>query len=127
MLPWDLEDWLTDEGDRVVRTKSAKHSLSDLDSTIYEIWLLDTEVRNGGLSQYFCNHGVAQWQQCVKLASLGHTPSFALFAEEVNAMIAGASDPYEAINSLGLAAENAWDKHSKSVVSDLRRACSGAL
>src|SRR5262247_2179263 len=110
MLPTDLEDWLTNEGDRVVHARVAGDSLSPLDSLIHEIWLLDTEARNGGLSQYFANHGTAQWQSCTRAALAGLTPSFAPFAAEVDAMIRRSEDPYQAINKLGTAAEDTWER-----------------
>ena len=68
-LPWDLEDWLTEVGGQVVEKQAAlgDSSLSKQDQLILAIWLLDTEARNGGLSQYFANHGVEQWEKCVAL------------------------------------------------------------
>ena len=77
MLSWDLEDWLTEEGDKVV-TKEAALGLGSLTSRerlIYEVWLFDTETRNGGVSQYFCNRGIAQWDE-LKKAARGMLPSF---------------------------------------------------
>ena len=122
MLPQDLEDWLTDEGDRVARARIAKLPMSTVDQLIYEIWLLDTESRNGGLSQYFLNRGATQWESCRRCALAGLTPSFASFAAEVDGMIRGAADPYEAINSLGRPAEDTWEKYDVAVVSELKAA-----
>ena len=68
---------------------------------IYEIWLLDTEARNGGLSQYFCNRGLSQWQRCVAAASSDAIPSFFPFAERVAAFLRINPDPYLAIVSGG--------------------------
>ncbi|MBA2238296.1 MAG: hypothetical protein H0W24_06300, partial [Lysobacter sp.] len=50
MLPWDLEDWLTDEGDNVVRKAAAakgESALNEPERLLYELWLFDTEQRNG--------------------------------------------------------------------------------
>lgn len=61
MLSSFLEDWLTDAGDRVVRKLAAGvGALSSEERLVFEVWLLDTEARNGGLSQYFANHGLGQ-------------------------------------------------------------------
>ena len=122
MLPSDLEDWLSNEGDRVVHARAAGRPLSRLDRLIYEIWLLDTEARNGGLSQYFANCGATQWRSCAHAAMAGAIPSFAPFAVEVDAMIDGSDDPYHAINRLGTDAENTWARHDTAVVSELKAA-----
>lgn len=95
MLPWDLEDWLTDEGDKVVRKAAAANGESTLDDRerlLYEVWLLDTEQRNGGISQYFCNHGLAQWDTLSQLA-IPTLASFASFAEKINAVVGRSTDP----------------------------------
>lgn len=126
MLPRDLEEWLTEEGDRVVRMHIQNVELSPRDRLIYEIWLLDTESRNGGLSQYFANRGIDQWRNCVAAASSGATPSFIPFASEVAAMIGGGDDPYQALVKLGRGAEETWDKYNEAVVSELR-SCQGAF
>ena len=123
MLPPYLEDWLTDEGDRVCRVQQAKLPLSTTDRVIYEIWLLDTEARNGGLSQYFANRGKPQWQSCCRAASMGMTPSFAPFAAEVDRILGNGRDPYEAINSRGRIAEELWEEYDVAVVSELKAAC----
>jgi hypothetical protein len=120
MLPWNLEDWLTEEGDRVVLMRTQSAELSPRDQLIYEIWLLDTESRNGGLSQYFANRGIEQWRNCVAAASSGVTPSFLPFAGEVAAMIGGSDDPYQSLVKLGRGAEEAWDRYSAAVVSELK-------
>jgi hypothetical protein len=83
-----LEDWLTDVGAQIVEKEAAfgHSSLSKQEQLILAIWLLDTEARNGGLSQYFANHGVEQWKKCVTLASPDVIPSFIPFAEAVTVM-----------------------------------------
>ena len=126
MLPWDLEDWLTEEGDRVVKRRAGGQTLSARDQLIYEIWLLDTESRNGGLSQYFANRGMSQWKSCVAAASSGSTPSFAGFATEVQSLIGGSGDPYEKLVSMGDAAEETWDRYKESIVRELKASDQGA-
>src|SRR6185436_4212959 len=99
MLPWDLEDWLTDEGDKVVHKAAAADSRDALDPRerlLYEVWLLDTEQRNGGISQYFGNRGLEQWDALSRLAAPA-LPSFARFAAKVNAVVGRSEDPYRAV------------------------------
>ena len=51
-MPWDLEDWLTEIGDRVVRKMAASgpETLTPQERLIYEVWIFDTETRNCGVS-----------------------------------------------------------------------------
>src|SRR5262245_90775 len=118
-LPWELEDWLTDAGDRVVRKLASAPAavLPDRERLIYEVWLLDTEARNGGLSQYFCNGGIEQWNSCVALASTS-LPSFPAFAERVATLLKQAPDPYLAI--LNTDSDDLWYEYQEAVVSELR-------
>jgi len=125
MLDWELEDWITDVGaDLVDRRLLEPTSLTPTENLIYEIWLLDTEARNGGLSQYFLNHGLAQWQAC-KEASKSLT-SFQPFVETVDRILGNASDPFEAIRSRGTDAEDLWYKYQSPVVIELRQLCASA-
>ena len=49
-LPWDLEDWLTQRGDEVVRKEAAagEASLTRREKLIYEIWLLTRKLATAG-------------------------------------------------------------------------------
>lgn len=126
MLPWDLEDWLTDAGDAIVERRAAEPALlTEAQSIVYEIWLLDTEARNGGLSQYFCNRGVEQWERCLLAASA--LKSFEPFAAAVGIIIDGKSDPYEAIHSAGRRADDLWYSYQVAVVGELRAKFGDAL
>jgi len=128
MLPWNLEDWITDVGADVVDKRYVDpHSLTPLEQLIYEIWLLDTEARNGGLSQYFSNHGVSQWAMCLSAAEAGRLKSFSPFAAKVNSLIAGAEDPYLAIRMKGDEAEDLWYLHQAPVVQELQALFNNAL
>ena len=128
MLPWDLEDWITDVGADILDKRCANpQSLSPIDGLIYEIWLLDTEARNGGLSQYFSNHGLAQWKSCCAAVSLLGLNSFSSFEVEVNSMISGAADPYREINARGDMAENLWYLHQCKVVKELQSLAENSL
>jgi hypothetical protein len=128
MLPWDLEDWITDAGADVLDKFIADAtSLTPAESALYEIWLLDTEARNGGLSQYFCNHGVQQWVACQAAAQSVDLTSFAGFANAVNTVIGSCEDPYDAIQAQGAQAEDLWYSYQASVVQELRGLVENAL
>jgi len=120
MLPRDLDDWLTEEGDKVVR-KAAAGGLERLDPKerlLYEVWLFDTEQRNGGVSQYFCNEGKEQWQALCALAAA--LPAFASIESATNSVIAGADDPYEAVIASGSNLDNVYRTHCEQLISQLR-------
>ncbi|MGD9790763.1 MAG: DUF4375 domain-containing protein [Phycisphaerales bacterium] len=121
MLPWNLEDWLTDEGDKVVRKHSAlgDAGLSDQERLLYEVWLFDSETRNGGISQYFCNHGNAQWA-ALCAAARSKLPSFRTFADSVDQIVAGQQDPYEAVIGSGDALDQAYAAVQARLVAELK-------
>jgi len=121
VLPQDLDDWLTDVGNAVVQ--KPEEARTEQERLIHEIWLLDTEARNGGVSQYFGNWGMDQWEICTAVTSRGAVPSFASFARQITHMIAGADDPYDVLIELGSAPDDAWDKVKVAVVSELRASC----
>jgi hypothetical protein len=83
MLADELEDWLTEIGDQVVRKEAAFgiNSLSALERGVHEVWLIDTEVRNGGVFQYFFNHGKEQWDALVNAAKKSDLPSLTEFIQ----------------------------------------------
>ncbi|GAD22576.1 DUF4375 domain-containing protein [Acidovorax sp. MR-S7] len=128
MLPWNLEDWITDAGADVLEKHDADaSSLSAIENAVYQVWLLDTEARNGGLSQYFCNHGRQQWAACqAAIAAVGLT-SFPAFARALNAIVAGAEDPYAAIRQQGDPAEDLWYGYQSAIVQELKEAYNSAL
>jgi hypothetical protein len=121
MLPWNLEDWLTEQGDRVVKlAETAGHgSLSPVDRLVYEVWLIDTEQRNGGLAQYFGNRGREHWERLRALA-LPALPSFALFADLVESTIHGSTDPYEAVIDADTDLDAAYDACKSRLVTELK-------
>jgi hypothetical protein len=124
MLPWDLEDWLTDEGARVVRKAAAagtESALGDREQLLYEFWLFDTEQRNGGVSQYFCNRGLAQWDTLSRLAAPS-LPSFATFAVKVNRIVGRSEDPYERVVNSGVDLDAWYDEHHVRLVTELQAA-----
>lgn len=121
MLPWELEDWLTDEGDKVVRkaVEKTESALDDRERLLYELWLFDTEQRNGGVSQYFGNHGLLQWDTLSRLAApaLG---SFAPFAVKIDEVVRRSEDPYEAIIASGVDLDAWYDSYQVHLVTELR-------
>lgn len=128
MLSWDLGDWITDAGADVLDKRLADPmGLTPAESVVYEIWLLDTEARNGGLSQYFCNQGLQQWVACQAATRTIGLTSFREFANAVNAVIGAAEDPYEAIWAQGDPAEDLWFSYQALVVHELRGLVQNAL
>jgi len=128
MLTWDLEDWITDVGADLVEKRFANaSSLTTMESAVYEIWLLDTEARNGGMSQYFCNHGHDQWSACQAAALAVGLSSFRAFADALNAIIGTAQDPYEVVREQGDPAEDLWYSYQSAVVQQLKEIYQNAL
>jgi hypothetical protein len=124
MLPWDLEDWLTDEADKVVHKAAAAKAESVLDNRerlLYEFWLFDTEQRNGGVSQYFCNHGLGQWDTLSGLAAPA-LPSFPRFASKVNEVVGRSEDPYQAVIDAGVDLDGWYDENQARLVTELQAA-----
>ena len=121
MLPWDLEDWLTEEGGNAVKKQHAKGdaALSEFERLLLEVWLFDTEARNGGVSQYFCNWGHEQWDALCKAAE-HKLPSFRQFADTVNKVVAGQPDPYLAVIESGDLLDDAYDAVKVELVRQLQ-------
>ena len=120
MLPDDLNTWLTEIGGAVVDKRAAGITLTPIEQIVYEIWALDTQTRNGGLSQYFCNYGLDRWRQCTVAASAVGLGSFGPFAEQVTLLIGGSKDPYKALIKKGRAGDDVYNSHSSRIVSELR-------
>ena len=116
MLPSDLDDWLTEEGDRVVHL-GEREDLSEIDRLIYDVWLLDSEQRNGGMSQYFENHDLDAWRD-LRSSAADALPAVAGLAAEVDPVVRDAADPYEAALDADLGA--AYKRHSTAIVRQLR-------
>lgn len=121
-----LEKWLTEEGDKVVRKAAATNGLEALDlreRLIYEMWLFDTEQRNGGISQYFCNHGLDQWHALSKIAS-PHLPSFVALAATVNRVIGRSADPYQAVLNSDIDLNENYEAYRFRLLTELKLAAS---
>ena len=104
----------------MVDKRAAGQTLTPMEQIVYEIWLLDTQARNGGLSQYFCNCGLEQWHSCTAAASAADLTSFRPFAEQLGMLIAGARDPSKALIKKGRAGDEVYDVHSNHIVRQLR-------
>ncbi len=127
VLPDALDDWLTDEGDRIVNPMADANriTISNSDRAIYEVWLLDTETRNGGVSQYFANRGLAQWQSLAQIAVTHELPSLREFMAAANAIIIGADDPFDAILDAATDLDDVYDQLQTAIISELRKSTVG--
>lgn len=117
MLPHDLETWLSSAGDRVLHMPEP---WSDHDQLIHELWLFDTEARNGGVSQYFGNWP-ERWALLSELTTKS-LPSFAPVASAIDEVIAGGGDPYDAVLVADERLESVWHEHQGVIVAALREA-----
>ena len=117
----ELENWLTEEGDRIMRkaVNDGMGTLNKRERLIYEVWLLDTEQRNGGISQYFCNRGIKQWHSLSQAASES-SPSFTSFVLLVNQVVSSSADPYKAILSSPFDFDSHYLKHREQILGELR-------
>jgi hypothetical protein len=119
-----LEHWLTKAGDRVVRKAASAGSeaaLDDGERLLYEYWLFDTEQRNGGISQYFCNRGLDQWDTLSRFA-VPTLPTFPAFAAVVNGVVGRSSDPYEAVIDSSVDLDAEYERWHDQLVTELHTA-----
>jgi hypothetical protein len=115
----DLETWLNDQGADVVYRKAKGGALTDKEELLYECCLFDAEQQNGGVSQYFCNHGLAQWDSLCA-AAIKTLPSFSVFAETVDAVVRQSSDPYLSILESPTNLDALYDQSKAQMIRDLR-------
>jgi hypothetical protein len=118
-LPDELNDWLTEAGDFVIQKKARGEAIGSKECLIYEIWLLDTQVRNGGVSQYFCNCP-DNWEKCADLAKREALVSFEPFARELNNLISGARDTYTRILDREPDAGRLYEMHAPNFIAEVR-------
>jgi hypothetical protein len=125
-VDWELEDWLLKAGERVARKIVTAASLSPVERLIREFWLFDIETRNGGVSQYFCNHGLQQWQ-ALKAAWLPDAvPSLGPLIAKVDRIISSAPDPYLATLNASPGIEDFYEEHQLNVRRELRQLATDA-
>jgi hypothetical protein len=120
---WKLEDWLLNAGEQAERKMLARgsDSLSPAERLVREVWLLDLEARNGGISQYFCNHGVERWQALREAWSADDVPSLGPIIGAIDQVIAGSDDPYSATLRASPGIEDVYETHQARMKSELRR------
>lgn len=121
MLPRKLEHWLTEEGGKVVEKAAALGgaSLTSDERLLREVWLFDTQIRNGGVSQYFGNWGNEQWATLCKGAR-PTLPSFSEFAGMVDKIVVGQEDPYLSVIGAGDTLDRAYYAVQTRLVTELR-------
>ncbi|QDT49536.1 DMP19 family protein [Symmachiella dynata] len=117
---WELEDWLLDVGERVEQKATAGGELTPVERLIREFWVFDMHTRNGGVSQYFCNYGAEQWQALKSAWLPNDVPGLGPILSEVDRVIAGAADPYEATLNATPDIEEFYDAHQLNVRRELR-------
>jgi len=122
MLSRELEDWLTEIGDQIVQKKAARGyaALSSREQVVYEVWLFDTETRNGGVSQYFCNRGLERWSALVGLARIFALPRLLESVEKVNAVVGDSDDPYRTVLEANVKLDTAFEQRQTEIVAELR-------
>lgn len=119
----ELEDWLLETGEEVARRSIARGagSLSPAERFLHEIWLLDMQVQNGGVSQYFCNCGLAQWLALRAAWPARDVPSLGPIITEIERVITDASDPYLATLDASPGIDDAYEAHQAQVKAELKR------
>lgn len=123
--PWELEDWLTEVGNAVVakRHDRGPEMLSPSELLLLEFWEFDTQQRNGGVSQYFCNNPIDRWQRLCSLVK-PRSPTFAEFTDLVDAVIEGADDTYEAVIESAVDLDERYLNGWVPIVREIQAACS---
>lgn len=96
-----LTDWLLKAGAALCRKGQNLDSLDRLNTIerlLYEFWVFDMERQNGGVSQYFCNHPILEWNTLFGLTQ-ELLPTFRAFGLTVESIVTGSADPYESVIS----------------------------
>jgi hypothetical protein len=121
MLPWDLEDWLSETADRVL---AAPQPWPELDQLFREVWLFDTQYRNGGVSQYFSNYP-ERWCQLVQLTEV-FLPRFSPVTEAILRIVSNAKDPYAATLARDEELGAVYETHRAEALTRLKETMSAA-
>jgi hypothetical protein len=122
-VDWDLEDWLLDAGEQVTH-KLIEHGLASLtpvERLVREFWLMDNQTRNGGVSQYFCNLGLEQWQSLREAWEAADVPGLWPIIAEIERLTASYDDPYLAALAASPAIEEFYELHQQQVKAELKR------
>jgi hypothetical protein len=120
---WEVEAWLLDAGEHATRKMLAEgaSSLTRAERLVREVWLLDLEARNGGVSQYFCNRVLAHWQALREAWSVDHVPSLGPIIAEVDTVITGSDDPYLPALAASPGLDEMYEAHQAQMKIELRR------
>lgn len=120
---WELEDWLLDAGEHAERKRIAQGAalLTPVERLIREVWLLDMEIRNGGLAQYFLNRGPGQWQTLREAWLPAEVPGLGPIITEIDRVIAGAEIPHVAAFEASPGIEERYEFLQEQVKLELRQ------
>jgi hypothetical protein len=118
---WQLEEWFLEAGEAAERAIIAGKSLSAIQSLIREFWVFDIHTQNGGVSQYFCNHGLERWQTLRSVWMSKEVPSLGPILTGVDRVLAGSEDPYQATLEASPGIEDLYEAHQLDVKRELRR------
>lgn len=122
LLGFALTDWLLDSGASVARKCSTPASLDQLVSAerlLYEFWVFDMEQQNGGVSQYFLNRPVSQWNSLHILARSA-LPSFSAFAMKIESIVSGAPDAHRAFHHIDVDVDGLYSSIRVPVLQELQ-------
>jgi len=122
---WELENWLLHAGEQAELKATAGSPLSPAERLIREFWAFDIHTRNGGVSQYFCNHELARWRALRDAWLPDDVPSLGPILREVDRVIAGAADPHLAALDASPGIEELYEAHQLAIRRELRRLASG--
>jgi hypothetical protein len=119
---WELEDWILVAGERneLKCSTNGIHSLTPAERLIREVWLFDLNTKNGGISQYFGNYGIKQWEALQDAWLPSAVPSLRPIIAEVNRVIAGDVDPYLATLQASAGIEKLFHEHETQVLAELK-------
>jgi hypothetical protein len=121
-LGFALTDWLLDAGEGVARKSGATggfEALTPIERLLYELWIFDIEQQNGGVSQYFCNRSIQQWNT---ISTLGRPflPSFNAFALTVESVIGESPAPYQSVIDSGINLDEQYEAIRVPSLSELQ-------
>ena len=94
-------------------------ALTPAECLLREVWLLDAERQNGGLSQYFCNWGRKRWDGVSRLARVS-LPAFASFAGAVEDVVRASADPYGSVLAAERTLNALCDRARGTLIAQLR-------
>ena len=89
---------------------------------IYEVWVFETGIRNGGVSQFSGNRGIERWERLRAACEAQAMPTLKQFIGEVDQILVAGVDPYAAALHVSPPIEEwYWSVHQAKIVMELRR------